>query len=363
MSQGEPQVMPQPVRTRPQPRPALLHMAPYSPPTSGRAGKVRLDFNENTVGIPAPLLEQIRQRLSAESLAVYPEYEQIRPKLARHFGVDEDNLVLTNGTDEAIQLLVHTYVDPGEEVLLLKPSYAMYRFYAELAGATLREIPYRAPDLAFPLEELLAQLSARTRAIFLANPNNPTGTLVGLEGIRQILAAAPQAAVLVDEAYFEFSGVTALSLLPDYPNLFISRTFSKVYGLAGLRLGCLLSQPDNIAAVRKGQSPYSVNGVALLAAEVVLEHPEYIASYVEEVRQARQQLCEALRQRGIRFFPSEANFVLIQAGDRAREFCEAMRQRGILVRDRSYELPGTVRVTVGTREQVQQFLTALDEVW
>ncbi|MCS6951655.1 MAG: histidinol-phosphate transaminase [Bryobacterales bacterium] len=346
-----------------EPREAIRRMAPYTPPTAGRAGKLRLDFNENTLGCSPRVVEFLRARLNGEILAVYPEYEEAIGDLAAHFGVAPAELLLTNGTDEAIQLVLHTYVDAGQEVLLCKPSYAMYRFYADVAGAAVREIPYRRQDLSFPLDELLAALSDRTRAVLIANPNNPTGTGVSLEGIRRILERAPRAAVLIDEAYYEFNGVTALDLRAEAPNLFVSRTFSKVYGLAGLRLGCVFSQAPNIAALHKGQSPYSVNILAALAAREAVKDRQYIEAYVQEALAARALLYEGLERLGIRYFPSQANFVLFDAGARAVEIRDRLRQRGVLVRDRSYELPGCLRVTVGTREQIRRFLEALEEVW
>ncbi len=345
------------------PRQAVLDMAPYSPPSSGRAGKLRLDFNENTVGASPRVVEVLKRRLSEEGLAVYPEYEEARPRLAGFFGVAPQELLLTNGTDEAIQLLISTYVDDGDDVLLLRPSYAMYRFYAEVAGASVREIPYRPEDLAFPIDELLNAIRPRTRAILLANPNNPTGTGIGLTEIIRILAEAPNAAVLFDEAYYEFSGVTAMPLLNDYPNLFVSRTFSKVYGMAAMRLGCLFSQAANVAYLHKCQSPYSVNALAAMAAEAAIEDPDYIQDYVKEIVAARDLLYEGFSKRGIRHYDSQANFVLFEAGDRAVEIRDYLRSRNVLVRDRSYELPGCVRVTVGTREQVERFFAALEEIW
>ncbi len=347
----------------PGPRQAVLRMAPYSPPTAGRQGKLRLDFNENTVGCSPRVIEYLRERLSADALAVYPEYGEARRELAAFFGVAPEELLLTNGTDEAIQLLVNTYVDAGQEVCLLRPSYAMYRFYAELAGARLREIPYCPETLAFPLEELLVALSAQTRAVLIANPNNPTGTGVELEGVRRILEKAPGAAVLIDEAYYEFSGVTALGLLARHPNLFVSRTFSKVFGLAALRLGCLFSRRSNIEHLSKAQSPYSVNAVAALAARAAVRDPEYVSSYVAEVLAARDLLCRELERLGIGYYPSRANFVLLRAGERAPVLRDRLREAGVLVRDRSYELPGCVRVTVGTREQVRRLVAALEQIW
>ncbi len=345
------------------PRDAVLKMAPYSPPTGGRAGKLRLDFNENTVGCSPRVVEFLREWLSAGGLSVYPEYDDARPELAEYFGVEPRQLLLTNGTDEAIQVLVNTYVDDGDEGLLMRPSYAMYKFYSEVAGAAVREIEYRAADLSFPLDEFLAAIGPRTRAILIANPNNPTGSAIDLAAIVKILTAAPNAAVLIDEAYFEFFGLTALSLIPHYPNLFISRTFSKVFGMAAMRMGCLFSQPANVAYMHKAQSPYSVNQLAALAARAAIRDPEYVRSYVAEVVAARDTLCEGLRRLGIFYFPTQANFVLFRAGERAVEVRDKLRAMGVLVRDRSYEIAGCVRVTVGTREQVAHFLKALEEIW
>jgi len=346
-----------------QPRKAVLDMAPYSPPTSGRADKLRLDFNENTVGASAHVVERLKQRLTGSALAVYPEYEGARGKLAAFFGVAEDEMLLANGTDEAIQVLVNTYIDDGDEVLTLRPSYAMYRFYAEVAGASIREIGYREEKLAFPFEELLETIRPETRAILIANPNNPTGTGISLGKVRRILEAAPNAAVLIDEAYYEFSGVTALGLIKEYPNLFVSRTFSKVYGMAAMRLGCMFSKEDNVYYMQKCQSPYSVNALAVMAAEAAIEDSGYVDNYVGEILAARELLYFEFEQRGIEHYRSEANFVLFHAGDRAVEIRDYLRDKGVLVRDRSYEIPGCVRVTVGTREQVRQFLKVLEEVW
>jgi histidinol-phosphate aminotransferase len=349
--------------TVPRPRQAVLRMALYSPPTAGRAGKLRLDFNENTVGCSPRVVEYLKQKLTESELAIYPEYAETRRRLTVFLGVSQDELLLTNGTDEAIQVLLNTYVDDADEVVLLRPSYAMYRFYAELAGASIREVEYRREDLSFPLEELLDAIRPSSRAVILANPNNPTGTGVELSGVERILDRAAAAAVLVDEAYFEFSGVTALRLIEERPNLFVSRTFSKAYGMAAMRCGCVLSQASNIEHLHKAQSPYSVNTLATIAVRAAIDDTAYVESYVREVLSARELLCEGLRRLGIRYYPSRANFVLFDAGDRAIPLRDELRARGVLVRDRSYEIAGCVRVTVGTGEQVRRFLDELERVW
>jgi histidinol-phosphate aminotransferase len=345
------------------PRKAVLEMAPYSPPTAGRAGKLRLDFNENTVGCSPRVLAFLRERLTEDGLAVYPEYGEAKQELAAFFGVPPDELLFTNGTDEAIQVLLNTYVDAGEEVLLLRPSYAMYRFYAQVAGAAIREIDYRAGDLAFPLEELLDRIGSATRAVLIANPNNPTGTGVDVAAIGCILEKATNAAVLIDEAYFEFSGITVLPLVAEYPNLFVSRTFSKVYGMAAMRMGCLFSRAANIAYLHKAQSPYSVNALAALAARAAVQDRAYIENYVAEALAGRDLLRAGLDELGIPYYPSQANFILMRIGPRSIEVRDRLREKGVLVRDRSYEIAGAVRVTVGTRAQVRRFLEELKEIW
>ena len=348
---------------RPRPRMSVLEMAPYSPPTGDRADKLRLDFNENTIGCSPKVLEFLRSRLDETRIAVYPEYGVVKRELAAHFGVEETQMLLTNGTDEAIQVLVNTYVDDGDEVLILRPSYAMYTFYSELAGAQVRHIDYLPDTLGFPLEELLDTISPATRAVLISNPNNPTGTSVKLEGIERILKRAQGAAVLIDEAYFEFCGITALRYLGEASNLFVSRTFSKVYGMAGMRLGCLFSQAQNVAYLHKAQSPYSVNMLAALAARVAVQDSDYIRRYVTEVLAARELVSVGLEKLGIPYYESDGNFLLVRFGDRAIEIRDTLRASGVLVRDRSYEMPGCVRVTIGTREQMRRFLTELERIW
>jgi histidinol-phosphate aminotransferase len=347
----------------PAPREAVLRMAPYHPPTGGRRNKLRLDFNENTVGAPPHVLDFIKRYLTAADLSIYPEYDHALEDLSQHFGIGIDQLTLTNGTDEAIQLLINTFVDDGQEVLALRPSYAMYRFYAQLAGAVVEEVDYRPGTLAFPLEELIERITPSTRAVLISNPNNPTGTGTTAGGIEKILRKAENAAVLVDEAYYEFSGVTVLPQIAEYPNLFVSRTFSKTYGMAAMRCGCLFSQAANMAYIRKAQSPYSVNSLAAMAARIAIQDQSFVEEYVLEVLTARELLCVGLERMKIPYVESQANFVLFQAGDRAIEIRDKLRERGVLVRDRSYEIPGSVRVTVGTRDQIRRFLDELEQIW
>jgi len=338
-------------------------MAPYSPPTGNRIEKMRLDFNENTVGCSPAVVKALCDSLSQEQLAVYPDYARVKQTLSSFFKVAPEELLLTNGTDEAIQVLINTYVDDGDEVLLVRPSYAMYRFYAEVAGANIVEIDYQPPDVEFPLQELLKAITPRTRAVLIANPNNPTGSSIGLEEIERILKKARHAVVLIDEAYYEFFGITAMGLLRDHPHLFVSRTFSKVYGMAAMRMGCLFSHRANIQYLHKAQSPYSVNMLAALAAEAAVADTAYVGNYVTEALAAREILRTGLEKLGIPYAKSSANFILGYFGERALEVRDALREKAILVRDRSYEIPGGVRITVGTRDQSRRVLEELERIW
>jgi histidinol-phosphate aminotransferase len=342
------------------PRAAVLKMAPYSPPPSGRQDKLRLDFNENTTGCSPRVIAYLKSILSEEQLSIYPEYESARDKLSSFFNVSPDSLLLTNGTDEAIQVLLNTYVNDGEEVIILRPSFAGYRFFAEAAGACVSEVDYTSDTLGFPLARLIERITQATRAILLANPNNPTGTAVDIPGIELLLRRAQHSAVLIDEAYYEYYGYTALPLIATYPNLFVSRTFSKAYGLAALRIGCLFSKASNVASMRKAQAPYSVNIMAALAAAAAVQDQEFIAAHVAETLAARDLLVAGLRSFGVNCAPSSANFVLAFFGGRAAEVCATLRTNGILVRDRTFQLPGAVRITSGTREQVQAALKIIE---
>jgi histidinol-phosphate aminotransferase len=216
-------------------------------------------------------------------------------------------------------------------------------------------------DFVFPTNEVLAQVSNRTRLITIANPNNPTGATVASDELLRILKFASNSIVLVDEAYFEFGGETLLSEVDHYPNLIIARTFSKAYGLAGLRLGSLIGQPEQIAYLRRFCSPFNVNAVALACLEEALPDQRFVSGYVAQVEQGRERLAKLCAELGLRWWPSRANFLSFRIGQSCRSFVEAMAQRGIQVRDLS-AMPGCggcVRITVGTTAQMGVVLQAM----
>jgi len=342
-------------------RAAVRKLKEYHPPLGGRVG-LRLDFNENTVGCSPRVLERLRQ-LQFDQLACYPERETVERQIAAHLGVDCAGLLLTNGVDEAIHLVCETYLEPGDEVLIVVPTFSMYEIYAAATGAQVTTIP-AGPEFCYPTDEVLARISPHTRLIAIANPNNPTGAVVTRADLLRILRAAPDAAVLVDEAYFDFYGESLLAAAASHANLFVARTFSKAYGLAGLRIGVLAGNAAQMAMVRGVGSPYNVNAVALACLPEALADQEYVRRYVAEVRQGRERLEQELRSLKLRFWPSQANFTLVHIGERHDDFVRAMRERGILVRDRSRDpgCEGCVRISVGSNPQTERLITALREV-
>jgi histidinol-phosphate aminotransferase len=343
-------------------RRAVERMRAYHPPLEGRTDKLRLDFNENPIGC-SPAVRQALARLSAAEISAYPEQETVRARAARHFGVRPDELLLTNGTDEALSLIVNTFVDAGDAVLLVEPTYAMYRFYSELAGARVVAPRYDA-KMCFTWNTVLAELRRGPRVFFLPNPNSPTGNLLGKTELARILKAAPRTMVVIDEAYFEFSGVTVIPWIRRHANLIVTRTFSKTCGLAGLRLGCIFTNRALAVTMRKAQSPYPVNAAALAAAEAAMADRAFIARTVREVKRSRVAVARGLAKLGVECFPSAGNFVLAHFGERARRVVAALARKGILVRDRSSDFGGEgyVRVTLGTMAQTRRLLRELKAI-
>ncbi|MGC2447761.1 MAG: histidinol-phosphate transaminase [Candidatus Sulfotelmatobacter sp.] len=345
------------------PTDAIRSIPAYHPPLAGRNG-LRLDFNENTVGCSPRVLERLRQ-ITADDLARYPEKQFAEEKMAEFLGVAPSELLLTNGADEAIHLLCQTYLEAGDHALIVVPTYSMYRIYIAAAGAEITSVP-ASPNFEFPFAEVRHSITERTRFIAVANPNNPTGTLAPVKDLLDLAASAPNTPVLVDEAYFEFCGQTVLARRSECPNVFVARTFSKAYGLAGLRMGALIGDADQMTAVRRVSSPYNVNQIALTCLPVALDDREYVQTYVSEILVSRQRLQDALRTAGISFWPSEANFVLLRVGatrEDAQLFTDRMRAHGMLVRDRSadYGCEGCVRITLGPKDHTDRLLSALHE--
>ena len=344
----------------PAPRARVQTMKEYHPPLGCRDA-LRLDFNENTLAC-SPKVREVLERISAGDLTLYPERDPVEAIVAAYLGVGAEQLALTNGVDEAIHVLFETFLEADDELLLPVPTYTMYEVYVSATDARVVAVQ-AADDLQFPFERLLAAITPRTKIIAIANPNSPSGSVATRAQLLEIAQRAPQAVLLVDEAYFHFHGETVMDLVGTLPNLVVARTFSKAYGLAGLRIGLLAGPAELIRWVRRVLSPYSVNSLALACLPPALEDAAYLDWYVGEVLAARTEFEAVLDEAEVRRWFSRANFILVEIGAQHAEFVSRMRAAGVLVRDRSSDpgCDGRVRITIGTREQMRQVVPALNE--
>jgi histidinol-phosphate aminotransferase len=340
-------------------RQAILLRKTYEAPAEGRRNKIRLDFNENTSGCSSAARKALA-RLTAKQIATYPEYEAATRKLARYFRVQPDELLLTNGGDDALRVFFDTFVEPETDILICEPTFPMYRYWAEIAGARIQVLRY-GKYMEFPLDEALKALRKKPRLFFLANPNNPTGTLVPAVDVRKLLRAATHTVVVLDEAYAEFSPESAVPAIRQYPHLFVARTFSKAEGMAGLRLGAVIGHRDSLAFVRRAMPPYPVNLAALAAGVAAVEERKTIDRYVRDVKRLRSWFATELEKRGVRAYPSAANFLLADFGKLGPAFFQKLARHNILVRERSHDIgPGYVRITIGTQAELRKLLRVYD---
>lgn len=340
------------------PRESIVGLEPYRSPITSREG-LSLDLNENLAGCSPRVLARLRT-LSAEHIARYPQREVGERLVANFLGVGAEQVLLTNGVDETLCLLFSTYLREGSELIFSDPTFVMYPIFGQAFGAQLVRLP-AGEDFAFPAAEVLSRISTRTQVIVIANPNNPTGTVAASADLLRIVEAAPNAAVLIDEAYFEFYGQTVLGELLRHPNLFVARTLSKAYGLAGLRLGALIGPPEQIEFIRRFCSPFNVSAVAVACLQEALADQDFVREYVAQVKQGRDRIAKLCVELGLEYWPSSANFVLVRVGKNAGEFVAAMQRRGIIIRDSSASpgCVGCVRITVPTSQQMDGVLRAM----
>jgi histidinol-phosphate aminotransferase len=313
-------------------------------------------MNENTTGCSPRVMARI-QELSANTVAYYPDREYAERVVAKFLGRPAGQVLLTNGADEGIDLVCRAFLEPDDEMIVVTPTFPMYEVFACGAGGKMVGIP-AGPDYCFPLAELLAAINPRTRLIVITNPHNPTGAVASDADILTVLRKAPDAAVLVDEAYFEFYGNTMMDAVGTVPNLFIVRTFSKAYGLAGMRLGILAGPSEHMAMMRRMVSPFNINVFAVECLRTALDDQEFVREYVTQIRTTRAWFRQEVEALGFKCWPSQANFVLIRLGEHKEAILKHVTGWGIAVRDRS-DCPGCVRIGIGKQKEMEVVLLAL----
>jgi histidinol-phosphate aminotransferase len=339
----------------------------YQKPAELYSG-LRLHQNENTGGCSPRVLAALAS-LRQEQVGFYPPYEAATRACAAYLKVDPDRLTLLNGLDEGIMATAVAYLRPPPgagvpEAIIPDPAFEIFAFDTAVVGGAPVHVPPN-PDYSFPLARVLDAVTERTRVVFITTPNNPTGVLTSHDAIRAVAARVPDGAIVfVDEAYAEFSGSSFIPELERSPNVVVGRTFSKAFGLAGLRIGAITGHPDALEPIRRLIPVYSVNIAAVVGVQAALTDLEYVANYTREVEQSKALLYAACERLGLRYWRSAANFVLIDAGARAHTLAEGALARGIYVRDRSSEpgLEGCLRVGAGMVAHTQRCIDVFEEV-
>ncbi len=339
-------------------KPQIAALSIYRPPWSSidRTAFLRFDLNENTLPLPDCVKAALKDWIDSDQIPLYPDYAAFMPKLAGYVGAEPEQLLVSNGSDQAIEVVLRSFLGKDDELLMAQPGFPMFSQIAGVIGAKVKGIPY-TPDLHFPRQEFFAAVSAATKLIVLVNPDNPTGVSIQQDVIEEALALRPDLPVLVDEAYFEFTGVTALPLLTEHPNLIILRTFSKAFALGGLRLGYIIAHPKLITEFIKVRGPFDVNTCALTAAAAQLDDPAATwKRFPQETMQASKPYLEAFfKKNKVRHYPSAAHFLLVEPENRDGAVTY-LKDRGILVRPMvASAISKTFRMNVGTLEQTKHF--------
>lgn len=338
-------------------------LVPYEPHLFNNV--IKMDANENPHSFPADVITNIFSGLNGEDFIRYPDPLglELKGKISQFTGEPPENIVLGNGSDELIQLILQTFGGPGRRVVIPVPTFSMYRIHGEITGTIPLEVP-RDDSFGLVTGELLAEMRhPDTRVTFIASPNNPTGNCIPIDEISSLVKGV-ESLVVVDEAYIDFGGETSLPLLRTYPNLVILRTFSKI-GLAGLRVGYLLANRDVTHELSKVKQPYNVNTVSQKAAGAVLDHWPVFREQIAEIAAERDRLAEGMKKMpGVRVYPSQANFILFSTPIPAGEVHRQLLEDRILTRyglGRTHGLENCLRVTIGTKQENTLFLEKLNE--
>lgn len=329
------------------------------------AGIIKLASNENPLGVSPRAQKAIAEVLS--DLARYPDGNgfELKQALARRYGVEEACIVLGNGSNDVLELAARVFLGPGREAIYSQHAFAVYSLAVQATGAGGIEVAARA--FGHDLDAMRRAVTPRTRVVFIANPNNPTGTFAGVGELEGFLSAVPREVIVVlDEAYNEYldeaDKADSIAWLRRFPNLIVTRTFSKVYGLAGLRVGYAFADAGVADLMNRVRQPFNVNSVALAAAAAALEDHEFVRRSFELNRAGMKQVTSGLKRLEIEYIPSFGNFVSFRVGDGAAVFQKLLR-KGVIVRPvASYGMPAHLRVTIGLESENTRFLAALEEV-
>lgn len=349
---------------------AVMDLAPYKVSNQKplfmkqSENPLKLDWNESTISPSPKVAEAIFEATTSYNLNWYPDVEarELRQKLSEYTGLETEFISCFGGSDMALEYIVRTYLESGTTVLMSAPTYDNFRVFAQSTGATVIQVTYDNP-FEPDVSRLLNSISARARLVYICNPNNPTGAMFSKREIRTMLEKAPQCMFVIDEAYFEFCGETAVNLVKSFNNIIVARSFSKAFGLAALRIGYILSDPENLEYIHRIKVGKNVSLLAQIAAMAALEDEQYTLDYISEINDSKEILTEEMAKLGFEFVITPANFMLVKFADPAKGV-EQLENNGIFIRDRSTipQLEGYVRISIGTLEQTVRLIEALAEM-
>ncbi len=344
-------------------KPHIVSMGPYKPPWTGldRSRYLRFDLNENTLNPPEHVKTALKEYIDSNRIQMYPEYESFMSDLKAYARADIEQLILTNGSDHGIELILRAFLSSGDTMVIARPEFPIFTQVAKTLNVKVRGIPF-GENMGFPIEDFMEGIASDTDLIVLINPNNPTGTPLEPGQIEIICQNHPDVPVIVDEAYYEYTNITCRSLIKNYPNLIIVRTFSKAFAMAGLRLGYIIANPDIVTQLYKIRGPFDINSCAVVAAQAQLRFPEYWKAYVKEVMiRSKPFLENFFDERNIMYYPGAAHFMLVLPKDRDQAV-KYLKDHGILVRPMyAPSIENTFRMCVGSLEQTRQFVAVYEK--
>jgi histidinol-phosphate aminotransferase len=326
---------------------------------------LRLDKNEDPEGLPPEFIHKVLSEISPSFISSYPQPYQLYDKIAQWLEIGIDQLLVTSGSDAAIKTVFEVFVEPGAEIVFPEPTYAMFNVYGQLFRAKVKHINYEV-DLAFSVKKMKDAITHKTKLVAFANPDSPTGTIIGRDNIVDIIEIAKKkgAVVLVDEAYYPFHNETVIDLTSKYKNLIVTRTFSKAFRLASVRLGIAVAHPDTTEVLRKFRPMYDVNSFAVLFGSAILDNLDMMQQFVDAVEEGKIFIVKEAQKRGLKTLQTHANFILIVVGEeKVRDLVGYMAQSGILISG-GFSHPALkkcIRISLGPIKQMKTFVDKLDE--